>query len=127
MSRSIDAVIAPGMTSTRVLITQGPARTLLTAHLAPSTRHPRALPYLLEALAFWEGTTVHAVLAVDDTGATYDTTLYRDVFAEADTPLYRLDWVPLTPPARHRTRRTDGLPLGDFRDLRHLVRQGGEG
>jgi hypothetical protein len=123
----MQAVIAPGVSSTRVLVTQGPERTLLTAHLAPSTQHPRALPYLLEALAFWEGTTVHAVLAVDDAGATSGTSLYRDVFAEADTPLYRLDWVPLAPRLRSRARRAAALYPGDFRDLRHLVRQGGEG
>jgi hypothetical protein len=125
MSLSLDAVIAPGLSSTRILVTQGPQRTLLKAHLAPSTRHPRALPFLLEALAFWEGATVRAVLAVDDAGATCDTRLYRDVFAEAATPLYRLDWVPLVR-GPHRPRRADRLHLGDFRDLRHLVRRGGE-
>lgn len=118
MSPSIDVVIAPGLTATRVLVTQGPQRTLLTAHLAPACHHPRALPWLLEALAFWEGATVHAVLAVDDSAATCGTTLFRDVFAATDTPLYRLDWLPLArPPRRPR-------PHDAFGDLRHLLGAG---
>src|SRR5439155_5090436 len=64
LSRSRHAGIAPGLSSTRVRITQGPARTLLKAHLAPTTQHPRALPDRLEALAVWEGAPGHAVLAV---------------------------------------------------------------
>ena len=75
MSRSIHAVIAPGLQSTRVMVTEVPGRTLLTAHLAPSTTHPRALPFLLEALALWEGATVRGVLAVDEWDATSATTL----------------------------------------------------
>jgi hypothetical protein len=66
MSRSIQVVIAPGLHAARVIATEGPTRTLLTAHLAPATTHPRALPWLLEALALWEGATVRAVLAVDE-------------------------------------------------------------
>jgi len=119
MSPSIDVVIAPGPASTRVLVTQGPQRTLLKAHLAPSCQHPRALPWLLEALAFWEGATVHAVLAVDDTASTSGTTLFRDVFADTDTPLYRLDWLPLAR-RRGRPRRAAAFDPGDFRDLQHL-------
>lgn len=119
MSRSIDVVIAPGPTATRVLVTAGPPQPLLTAHLAPTPHHPRALPWLLEALAFWEGATVRGVLAVDDTAATCGTTLFRDVFADSDTPLYRLDWVPLARPRRAPR------PAAGFGDLHALLRAGG--
>jgi hypothetical protein len=95
MSRSIQVVIAPSPQSARILVTEGPERTLLKAQLAPQTGHPRALPWLLEALALWEGTTVHAVLAVDEWDASCANTLYRDAFADSGTPpLYSLDWIP---------------------------------
>lgn len=127
MSRSIQAVIAPGASSTRVIVTEGSDRTLLKAHLAPGTRHPRALPYFLEALALWEGATVRGVLAVDEWDASFATTLYRDVLGDAGAPpLYSLDWIPR---ARTRRRRLDAQPalrLGDFRDLRHLTFDRGE-
>ena len=127
MSRSIHAVIAPGHQSTRVMVTEVPGRTLLTNHLAPSTTHPRALPYLLEALALWEGATVRGVLAVDEWDATSATTLYRDVFADCGTPpLYSLEWIPLARARRRPAGFHDSLRAGDFRDLRHVL-LGGSG
>ncbi len=122
MSRSIQVVIAPGMHVTRVLATDGPQRTLLKAHLTPSTSHPRALPFLLEALALWEGAQARAVLAVDEWDASSATTLYRDVFADAGSLLYTLEWAPVT---RARRRRTQPLRLGRFDDLERLAREGG--
>ncbi len=98
MSRSIQVVIAPGAQVTRVLGTEGAHRTLLKAHLPPSTAHPRALPFLLEALALWEGAQARAVLAVDEWDASCATTLYRDVFADAGSPLYTLEWMPVARP-----------------------------
>ena len=125
MSRSIQVVIAPGPTMARVIVTEGSARTLRKAHLAPATGHPRALPYLLEALARWEGTTVRAVLAVDAWDASSATTLYRDVFADAGSPpLYALNWVPRAHARRSRAVAAAPRRLGDFRDLRRLVCDG---
>jgi hypothetical protein len=122
MSKSIQGVIAPGPTAARVIVTEGSTRTLLKAHLAPATSHPRALPYLLEALALWEGATAHAVLAVDAWDASSATTLYRDVFADVGSPpLYSLDWVPLARARRSPPVPADPLRLGDFRDLRRLL------
>lgn len=116
MSRSIQVVIAPGVQSARVMAFDGPSRTLLTAKLSPSATHPRALPWLLEALALWEGATVRAVLAVDERGGTCASTLCRDAFADAGVPpLYTLDWVPV---AAGRRRR------GEFGDLRALLGPG---
>ncbi len=125
MPRSIRAVIAPGPQSARMIVTEGPSRTLLTAHLAPSTTHPRALPFLLEALALWEGATVQGVLAVDEWDASCATTLYRDVFADGGTPpLYTLDCVPLARGRRRRPFVHDALHGADFRDLRSVVLDG---
>jgi len=125
MSRSIQVVIAPSPQSARILVTEGPERTLLKAQLAPQTGHPRALPWLLEALALWEGTTVHAVLAVDEWDACSANTLYRDAFADSGTPpLYSLNWIPLAH-ARRRPRRLAACSgLGDFRDLRGVTIEG---
>lgn len=125
MSRSIQVVIAPGPTMARVIVTEGSDRTLLKAHLSPETSHPRALPFLLEALALWEGATVHGVLAVDEWDASSATTLYRDVFADAGSPpLYSLDWVPLARPRPRPAVGAAALRLGDFRDLRRLAYEG---
>lgn len=125
MSKSIQVVIAPGPTMARVIVTEGSDRTLLKAHLSPETSHPRALPYLLEALALWEGATVRAVLAVDEWDACSATTLYHDVFADVGSPpLYSLDWVPLARARRSRSGSADPLRLGDFRDLRRLIYAG---
>ena len=127
MSRSIQVVIAPGAQGTRVLATEGSQRTLLKAHLTPSTSHPRALPFLLEALALWEGAQARAVLAVDEWDATSATTLYRDVFADCGTPpLYSLEWIPLARARRRPAGFHDALRAGDFRDLRHVL-LGGSG
>lgn len=122
MSRSIQVVIAPGAQVTRVLVTEGTERTLLKAHLRSSTAHPRALPFLLEALALWEGAQARAVLAVDEWDASSATTLYRDVFADAGSALYTLEWAPVT---RARRRRPDALRLGRFDDLDRVARTGG--
>ena len=122
MSRSIQVVIAPGAQVTRVLAIEGTQRTLLKAHLRSSTSHPRALPFLLEAMALWEGAKARAVLAVDEWDASSARTLYRDVFADNGSPLYTLDWVPVT---RARRRRSDLIRLGRFDDLDRLAREGG--
>ena len=125
MSRSIQVVIAPSPQSARILVTEGPERTLLKAQLGPQTGHPRALPWLLEALALWEGTTVHAVLAVDEWDASSANTLYRDAFADSGTPpLYSLNWIPLAHVRRRRRSLTAPSGLGDFRDLRRVQIEG---
>jgi hypothetical protein len=125
MTKSIQAVIAPGHTMTRVIVTEGAERTLLKAHLTARTGHPRALPYLLEALALWEGATVRAVLAVDEWDASCATTLDHDVFGDAGTPpLYTLEWVPLARARRSRMVSANALRLGNFRDLRRVLYNG---
>jgi hypothetical protein len=123
MSRSIQVVVAPGLHAARVLVTEGPMRTLLRAHLSPATAHPRALAWFRESLALWEGATVHAVLAVDERRAGCASTLCRDAFTDGGTPpLYTLEWVPV---ARARRGTSSGLRsprTADFRDLHDLAR-----
>jgi hypothetical protein len=119
MQDRIWVAIHPRREWTRVLVTEGPERTLLKARLPPSPWHQRALPTLLEALALWHKQPVHAVLAADAEDGTFVTNLCPDLDAEhARTPLYTLEVVaPRRPP-----RRRDLLEgLGDFRDLRQLL------
>lgn len=119
MSRSIQALVAPSGPHTRVLVREESARTLLRATLSPSPSHPRALPWLLEALALWEGATVRGVLVVDASDRACASTLCRDVFAEFGTPpLYSLEWVTVHGGGEDRDRR--GSALADMRDLARL-------
>ena len=72
--------------TTRVLATAGPGQTLLKARLAPDPWHQRALPSLLEALAFWHKQQVHAVLVAGAAGSTCDTGLFADLAARGARP-----------------------------------------
>ncbi len=110
--------ISPRPDRTRILVTSGPAETLLKARLLGSPQHPRALPMLLEALALWQGATVRAALAVDEQTPRWASALWPELDGAGTTPLYSLDVVA----SRRPRRRSDGLGgLGDFRDLRQLL------
>jgi hypothetical protein len=120
MDERIWVAIHRHASTTRVLATAGPGQTLLKARLAPDPWHQRALPSLLEALAFWQKQQVHAVLVADDTPGTCDMGLFADLAAEhARTPLYTLDWAEGRRRGPRRSDRLDGV--GDFRDLRQLM------
>lgn len=110
--------ISPGPLSTRVLAMAGPGETILKARLAPQPSHPRALATLLEAVALWQGTKVHAALAATEKDGLSDSTLYREAFQDFGGPLYRLDWVPAV---GRRRRHRDVVGMGDFADLRQLL------
>jgi hypothetical protein len=120
-------VIAPSPSTTRVLVTEHDAsgtQTLLKAHLRADPSHPRALQWLLEALALWQGQTVHAALVADGTAHSYGTHLYGDWFAEHDGALYRIELVERRGRRAHRDRVR---AMGSFGDLRQLVLfRGGE-
>jgi hypothetical protein len=109
--------IAPGTEATRVLaLCQG--RTLLKAHLDTTPNHPRALQWLLEAVALWQGTRVRCVLCADGGVGGRVTSLYRDYFADFGGPLYALEY---GEHLRDVARRADRLGMsGDFSDLRQL-------
>jgi hypothetical protein len=109
--------VAPASNATRVIAMRG-QETLLKAHLSPTPSHCRALPWLLEAMALWQGEKVHAVLCADGGVGTAVTTFYRDWFDDFGGPLYELQW------SRHlreaiQTRDRLGM-RGDFSDLRQL-------
>jgi hypothetical protein len=120
MEDRIWVAIHPGERETRVLATEPTGSTLLKARLAAHPWHQRALPSLLEALAFWQNRRVHAVLVAGDLGGTSVMSFCPDLAAEyARTPLYTLDVVEgrRRPPRRHES--INGV--GDFRDLRQLM------
>jgi hypothetical protein len=111
--------IATGPRETRVIATHGANETILKARLLRDPAHPRALPWLLEAVALWQGLPVRAALAADDTSNGCDTSLHHDTFPDfGRSPLYSLDWIPVE--SRTRGRR-DLSGMGDFADLRQLL------
>ena len=57
-------VIAPGATCTRIEArsTSAPRQRLVRAELLAEPSHPRAVQWLIEALALWQGSPVRAVL-----------------------------------------------------------------
>lgn len=97
-------------TETVVLARSG-ATTVLKARLRSTPSHPRALQWLLEALALWQGAPVRAVLYVAGSGEGFGTPLLRDWFADFGGPLYTIDWTDrATPP-------DDGDELGGLGDF----------
>ena len=117
MSETIWMGIAPGSEATRVIALSSD-QTLMKAHLQTSPAHPRALSWLLEAVALWQGQKVRCVLCADGGVGTRVTSLYRDYFADFGGPLYSLQY---GQHLREVARRADRLGMsGDFSDLRQL-------
>jgi hypothetical protein len=117
---SIWMAIRPTPDGSRLLAMQPPHDTILQARLRPSPSHPRALPYLMEAIALWQGARVHAALYADESGLGCATSFFPDRFTEPDdTPLYALEWLPAGRPARRRRSALTGAR--DFRDLQQLL------
>jgi hypothetical protein len=67
-------------------------RDLLRAMLCASPRHPRAVMDLLEAIARWEGRTVHAAVVADGSGCSCLSGVFPDLLPET-TPLVQCDYV----------------------------------
>lgn len=67
-------------------------RDLLRARLAPNPQHPRAVQELLEAIARWEGRTVHAAVTVDESACSGLLGVFPDLLPEA-SPLVVYDFV----------------------------------
>jgi hypothetical protein len=110
--------ISPGSERSRVLVQDGPGKTLLKARLPAVPAHPRALATLCEALALWCGQPVRAVLAAGGPGGSFDTTRWLGGDGPTATALFEMAVVSVARPPRGRDR-LDGF--GDFRDLRQLV------
>lgn len=119
---SIWMAVRPTPDGAQLLAMQSPWEAIFKARLRPNPSHPRALPFLLEALALWQGSKIHAVLFADESPTGCATSFYPDLFTDpGDTPLYALDWVPVVRPAR--LRRDDLTGIGDFRDLQQRLLQ----
>ena len=120
--RAIWMGISPGPETTRILVQDGVATTLLKARMPHSPHHPRAVAAFCEAVALWCGRPVRAALAADGPDTWCATTRWLDSF-EAITrgPLFEIEFVSRARPPRER----DGLDdMGDFRDVRQLVLAG---
>jgi hypothetical protein len=116
MSGSVWVGISVGASETRILVNHG-ATTLMKARLCRIPSHPRALQWLLEAIALWQGQPVRAVLSVGHEADECEAALRRDWFPDFGGPLYTIEWMDR---ARRPTRRDDVGGLGDFRDLKQL-------
>lgn len=116
--RSLRVAIHSATRETRILATTGPMEPLLKARLSATTRHPRALLTLLEALALWAGTAVRAAVVVDDLDfscVSCVTRLSLDALADGGHGgrLYAVEFV--------RPPRDRLAGVGDFRDLHQLL------
>lgn len=90
-STPLRAALAPHPRGTRLLVQQAP-HTLVHATLRPNPQHPRALATLLEALALWQGCTVHAALLAERRFPGCAPTLFAPWLdaPDAGPPLYSL-------------------------------------
>jgi len=105
----------------QLLAMQPPWEAIFKAKLRPNPSHPRALPFLLEALPLWQGCKVQAALYADESPDRCATRFYPDLFTHpGDTPRYTLDRVPVVRPRRRR-RRDELSGVGNFGDLQQLL------
>ena len=86
-------VIEPRAFSTRVRVWHASSKKpVLRAQLPAEPDHPRAVQWLIEAIALWQGQPVHAVLAADTSSASYVTRLYPAWFTDFGGALYTLEF-----------------------------------
>ena len=113
---SLFMAVSPGADGTRILATdRGAVR--LKARLSCPPSHPRALSWLLEAVALWEGAPIRAVLCAGGPHRTHAASFRADWFPDFGGPLYSLEVVD----GARAPRVRDSLHgLGDFRDLKQL-------
>ena len=113
--------VHPQSSGTRVIATEG-RKVILKARLRAVPEHPRALQWLLEAVALWEGERVHGALCVGGARGGSATSFRADWFSDFGGPLYALEVVDLDRrrPSTALEDRLDGL--GEFRDLKTLRR-----
>lgn len=115
--------VCPEAEGTRVIVTEA-EQVILKARLLPSPAHPRAMQWLIEAVALWQGSRVDAALCAGSGGRGSVTTFEADWFADFGGPLYSLELVE-NEPRRRRTMRDELRGLGDFADLKQLSLWGG--
>ncbi len=116
---TLTMTIAPGPQRTRVLVTDG-NEVCLKARLANPPNHPRALQWMIEAIALWQGAPVRAVLCAGRRHRTYATAFRTDWFPDFGGPLYQLEVVDEAA-VRKAARLHDRVTgLGSFADLKQL-------
>ncbi len=86
-----------------------------------SPPHPRALPTLLEAMALWHQSPVHAVLCANEEASWCRLGLVDEFFLSIDTAHYTVE-LGRRDCDRERRQRITGL--GNFDDLRQLALRG---
>lgn len=116
--------IAPGWQTTRILAASE-ERDVLKAVLPPaSNAHPRAATTLLEGLALWQQRPLSVALCVDERDACSEALQLYDALGDGVQQLHFE--VAVVPRAARGGRGARLGGLGDFRDLRPLVRAGGQ-
>ena len=106
--------------ATRVLVRLDDDDVLKAVLRTPSSPpHPRALPALLEAMALWHQTPVHAVLSANEEESWCRLGLLDDLWLSIDAAHYSVELRP-----RERERRLRITGLGSFNDLRQLALRG---
>lgn len=91
--------------------------TVLETRFCSAPSHPRALQWLLEALALWQGQQVRAVLCVDGAADDCGKDMFRDWFPDFGNALYTIEWTDRAT----RRKSDDGLQgQGHVSDLRQL-------
>ena len=106
--------------STKVLVRHHNDEVLKAILQTPSgPPHPRALPTLLETMALWHQTPVHAVLCAREEASWCRLGLLDDMWLSIDTAHYTVELCP-----RDRGYRQRIAGLGNFDDLRQLALRG---
>ncbi|UJR87238.1 MULTISPECIES: hypothetical protein [Sandaracinus] len=92
--RELRVQVSLSATSTRVVATEDDetgSTTVLRAALDTRPSHPRALQWLLEAIALWQGSPVRAVLTADSRRSSSATPLWDEWFGDFGGALYTLE------------------------------------
>lgn len=114
---SLFMAVSPESEGTRVLVTDHEV-VRLKARLRCPPAHPKALSWLIEAVAMWQGAPVRAVLCAGGPRRTYAASFRADWFPDFGGPLYSLEVID----GRRGTATRDDLrgmgPFGDLKQLR---------
>jgi len=115
----VNVVVRPGAERTRVLAVEA-GEVVLKARLLPSPAHPRAMQWLLEAVALWQGHPVHAALFAAEPGGSSLRLWRADWFDDFGNALYQLEVVQ---DEARRSALVDCIRgMGEFRKLKEVLR-----
>jgi hypothetical protein len=116
MRSDLLVTIVPTQCETRILVTVGRDEVMKARLGPPSAMLPGAAPMLLEAMALWYRSPVHAVISADADVA-WDLGLLDGLRRGAP---YTVEWI--DPCARYDRGGGRARGLGNFRDVRRYVR-----